>query len=79
MTEESDDWLVGIRCAIRGAERMEADVSEPLNTIDRLLRSEVRVVNIGLAGFADELRRCGVISTCRSSSRTAPWWAACCC
>ncbi len=39
---------------------MEADVSEPLNTIDRLLRSEVRVVNIGLAGFADELRRCDV-------------------
>jgi len=39
---------------------LEADVSEPLNAIDRLLRSEVRVVNIGLAGFADALERSGV-------------------
>lgn len=35
-------------------------MSEPLNAIDRLLRSEVRVVNIGLARFANELERCGV-------------------
>jgi FdrA protein len=33
---------------------------EASNAMAELLGSEVRVVNIGLAGFAHELERCGV-------------------